>query len=49
MYMMDWNKYRHQVVAGVGSLARLTPETIKGYSAMGAAGAKTANLDGASR
>ena len=27
MHMMDWNHYRQQVVAGVGNLAKLTPET----------------------
>ena len=45
MHMMDWNEYRQQVVAGVGNLAKLTPDTIKGYGAMGAAGAKTGRLD----
>ena len=49
MHMMDWNLYRQQVVAGVNSLAKLTPETIKGYGAMGAAGAKTGNLDAKTR
>jgi AhpD family alkylhydroperoxidase len=45
MHMMDWNQYRQLVVAGVGNLAKLTPETVKGYGAMGTAGAKTGHLD----
>jgi AhpD family alkylhydroperoxidase len=49
MHMMDWNQYRQQVVAGVGGLAKLTAETIKGYGTMGAAGAKTGHLDAKTR
>jgi len=49
MHMMDWNAYRQQVVAGVGGLAKLTPETVKGYSAMGLAGQKTGHLDAKTR
>jgi AhpD family alkylhydroperoxidase len=49
MHMMDWNQYRQQVVAGVGTLAKLSPETVKGYGALGAAGAKTGRLDAKTR
>lgn len=49
MHMMDWNAYRDQVVAGVGGLAKLTPDTVKGYGAMGTAGNKTAQLDAKTR
>ena len=49
MHMMDWNLYRQQVVAGVNGLAKLTPETIKGYGAMDAAGGKTGHLDAKTR
>ena len=45
MHMMDGNAYRGQVVAGVGGLAKLTPDTVKGYGAMGLAGQKTGHLD----
>lgn len=31
MHMMDWNKYRKQVGAGVNTLSKLSPETVKGY------------------
>lgn len=45
MHMFDWNLYRQQVVAGVGGLAKLSPETVRGYGAMGAARQKTGHLD----
>lgn len=49
MHMMDWNAYRQQVVAGVGGFAKLSPETVRGYGAMGSAGQKTGQLDGKTR
>lgn len=45
MPMMDWNTYRQQVVAGVGSLAKLSPDTVRGYVALSGAGQKTRHLD----
>nr|WP_200808729.1 carboxymuconolactone decarboxylase family protein [Tistlia consotensis] len=47
--MMDWNGYRRQVLAGVGALSKLSPDTVKGYLALGGAGAKTAQLDARTR
>src|SRR5271169_644538 len=49
MHMMDWNTYRQQVVAGVGGLAKLTPDTVRGYAAMGLVGQKTGHLDAKTR
>jgi hypothetical protein len=49
MQMIDWNTYRQQVVAGVGGFAKLSPETVKGYGAMGGAGQKTGQLDAKTR
>lgn len=49
MHMMDWNGYRQQVMSGVSGLAKLTPDTVKGYVTLGGAGAKTAHLDGKTR
>ena len=49
MHMFDWNTYRQQVVAGVGGFAKLSPETVKGYGAMGMAGQKTGHLDAKTR
>lgn len=45
MPMLDWNRYRDQVLAGVGDLGRLTPDTTRGYAMLGGAGAKTGHLD----
>ena len=45
MHMLDWNGYRDQLLAGVGHLGKLSPDTVKGYMTLGAAGAKTGHLD----
>lgn len=44
--MLDWETYRKQVLAGVGEVAKLSPDTVRGYAALGAAGQK-ADLLGA--
>jgi AhpD family alkylhydroperoxidase len=49
MQMLDWNTYRQQLVAGVGGIARLSPDTIKGYAQLGQAGARTGHLDAKTR
>jgi AhpD family alkylhydroperoxidase len=49
MHMMDWNSYRSQLVAGVGDLAKLSPDTVRGYGMLGGAGAKTGHLDAKTR
>ena len=49
MAMLDWNNYRRQVVAGVGEIGKLSPETFKGYATLSGAGAKTAHLDAKTR
>ncbi|WP_395336192.1 carboxymuconolactone decarboxylase family protein [Novosphingobium sp. BL-8H] len=43
--MLDWNTYRNELIAGVGDLGKLSPETVRGYMALGGAGAKTGHLD----
>ncbi len=45
MRMKDWNGYRAQVVAGVGHLAQLSPDTVRGYGMLSGAGAKTGHLE----
>ena len=47
--MQDWNLYRQQVLAGVGDIAKLSPDTIKGYQALSMAGQKTGQLDAKTR
>jgi AhpD family alkylhydroperoxidase len=49
MHMLDWNNYRQQVVAGVGELGKLSPDTVRGYMALGGAGGKTGHLDAKTR
>ncbi|MGF7154310.1 AhpD family alkylhydroperoxidase [Novosphingobium gossypii] len=49
MSMLDWNTYRGQVVAGVGEIAKLSPDTVKGYAALSGAGGKTGHLDAKTR
>lgn len=45
MSMKDWNQYRGQVVAGVGELAKLSGDTVRGYSMLSGAGSKTGHLE----
>jgi AhpD family alkylhydroperoxidase len=49
MHMMDWTGYRSQIVKTVGDLAKLSPDTVKGYAALGGAGDKTDHLDAKTR
>ncbi len=49
MHMHDWNTYRQQLFAGVGELGKLSPDTVRGYSALGGAGEKTGHLDAKTR
>jgi len=47
--MLDWNEYRSQILARVAEIGKLSPDTIKGYMALGRAGAKTGHLDAKTR
>lgn len=49
MHMMDWNGYRDQVLAGVGELGKLTPDTTRGYAMLGNAGVRTGQMDAKTR
>ncbi|WP_421700574.1 carboxymuconolactone decarboxylase family protein [Ancylobacter sp.] len=49
MHMMDWNEYRQQVLAGVGDMAKLSADSVRGYVQLGAAGGKTDHLDAKTR
>jgi AhpD family alkylhydroperoxidase len=49
MHMLDWNSYRTQLLAAVGGLAKLSPDTVKGYVQLGQANSKTGRLDGRTR
>ena len=39
--MLDWEAYRREVLAGVGEITHLSPDTARGYAALGTAGQKT--------
>ena len=39
--MLDWNDYRRQLAAGVKEVGALSPETVRGYFMLSAAGQKT--------
>jgi len=47
--LLDWTDYLHQLLARVGDLGKLSPDTLKGYQTLGAAGAHTGHLDGKTR
>src|SRR6516165_9908172 len=49
MAMLDWNEYRNQIVARVGEIGKLSPDTVKGYMTLGGAAAKTGHLDAKTR
>jgi AhpD family alkylhydroperoxidase len=49
MHMSDWNTYRQQIVEGVGELAKLSPDTVRGYVALNNAAQKTNHLDDKTR
>lgn len=47
--MLDWNQYRDELMGRVGDLAKLTPDTVKGYQIASGASAKTQQLDAKTR
>jgi AhpD family alkylhydroperoxidase len=49
MHMLDWNGYRDQLIAGVGTIGKLSPDTTRGYAQLAGAGAKTGHLDAKTR
>lgn len=49
MSMLDWNAYREQLMAGIGDLQQLSPDTVGGYLTASGAGAKTQHLDARTR
>jgi AhpD family alkylhydroperoxidase len=42
--MLDWNEYQKQIGATLGELAKLSPDTVRGYQTLSAANAKTGQL-----
>jgi len=44
MVMLNWNDYRNQILARVGEIGKLSPDTVKGYAALSGAGANTGHV-----
>jgi AhpD family alkylhydroperoxidase len=49
MAMLNWNDYRNEILARVGEIGKLSPDTVKGYAALSGAGAKTGHIDAKTR
>lgn len=47
--MLDWNDYQKQLAAKMGEIAKLSPDTLRGYRELSEAGAKTSLLGAKTR
>jgi AhpD family alkylhydroperoxidase len=47
--MMDWLDYRKQLMARIGEIGKLSPDTVAGYQTLSHAGQKTGKLDAKTR
>lgn len=47
--MLNWIDYRKALMARIGEIGSLTPDTLKGYQTLSAAGAHTQHLDAKTR
>jgi AhpD family alkylhydroperoxidase len=43
--MLDWNEYQKELGATIGKIAGISPDIVRGYQMLSAAGAKTGKLD----
>jgi len=43
--MTEWNAYLKQLLERIGEIGKLSPDTVKGYQTLSAAGSKTNHLD----
>ena len=43
--MLDWNEYQKELGVRIGELAKLSPDTLRGYQTLSAANSKTGKLD----
>lgn len=43
--MLDWNEYHKQIGATIGELAKLSPDTVRGYRTLSDANSKAGKLD----
>jgi AhpD family alkylhydroperoxidase len=47
--MLDWNDYQQQLLATIGQIGALSPDTVKGYRTLSDAGSKTDRLNAKTR
>src|SRR5581483_4006307 len=47
--MLDWQEYQKQLLARIGDIGKLSPETVKGYRTLSDAGKHTNHLDAKTR
>lgn len=47
--MLDWVKYRQELMDRLGELGSLSPDTLRGYQTLSGAGQKTGHLDAKTR
>ncbi|HEV2643084.1 MAG TPA: carboxymuconolactone decarboxylase family protein [Candidatus Elarobacter sp.] len=47
--MLDWKEYQQQVVATTRDMAKMSPDTLRGYAELSNAGAKTSLLGAKTR
>ncbi|HVI53516.1 MAG TPA: carboxymuconolactone decarboxylase family protein [Luteibacter sp.] len=47
--MLNWPEYRAELGPRIAEIAKLSPDTIKGYQTLSGAGAKTNHLDAKTR
>jgi len=43
--MLDWNAYRTELIGRIGEMAKLSPDTVRGYQALSGAAKKGGRLD----
>jgi AhpD family alkylhydroperoxidase len=43
--MLDWNTYRQELVARIGEIGHLSPDTLRGYQLLSGAAGKKGRLD----
>lgn len=47
--MFDWKEYHKELLSTIGQIATLSPDTVRGYSVLSGANAKTGKLDAKTR
>lgn len=47
--MLDWLEYLKELLGRIGEIGKLSPDTLRGYQALSAAGSKTNLLDAKTR